>query len=47
MSEYELYQRDGHSKHMVLKCDSLEELAEAVAEKAGRPALADGGREDG
>ena len=47
MSQYELYQTDGYSKYMVIQADSLEELVEAAAEKAGRSALADGGEADG
>jgi hypothetical protein len=47
MSEYEVYQRDGHSKHIILTADSVEELAEKAAEKAGRPAITDGGDPDG
>lgn len=47
MSKYELYQTDGYSKHMVIQADTLEDLVEAAAEKAGRPALADGGETDG
>jgi hypothetical protein len=46
MSEYEVYRRDGHSKHIILRADSVEELAEMAAEKAGRQALTDGGESD-
>lgn len=36
MARYELHQRDGYSREKVLAADSLEELADLVAEKAGK-----------
>jgi len=36
MAEYELHRRNGYSQNKVLAADSLEELAEKVAAKAGK-----------
>jgi hypothetical protein len=36
MAQYELHRRDGYSRNRVLQAESLEELAELVAEKTGQ-----------
>lgn len=44
--EFELYRRDGHSKHIVFKAKSLRDVAKKAAAKAGirvKKAVADGG----
>ena len=38
MARYELNERDGYSKRTVITADTLDELAEKVAAKAGREA---------
>lgn len=36
MARYELNERDGYSRRTVITADTLDELAEKVAAKAGR-----------
>jgi len=38
MARYELNERDGYSRRTVITADTLDELAEKVAAKAGREA---------
>lgn len=46
---FELYQRDGHSKHKVAEAEELEDLARISAEMSGVDLyrrIADGGERD-